>query len=101
MTREEFRTPMTVCWHCDHALDAVSNMPGQEAEPHSGAVSLCLYCGAVAIFGPEWLLYPPSKEQLEELEKDKDFIETYMQFAWARQYVMINSKLLHDEGPDR
>lgn len=98
---DSHRTPVTICWHCDRPLDAASNMPGQEGGPHPGAVSLCLYCGAVAIFGPENLLYPPTKEELEEMEKDRGFIDMYMQFAWARQYLMIQTKLLHDEGPDR
>lgn len=98
---KDFRTPVTICWHCDRPLDAAANMPGQDAEPHPGAVSLCMYCGAVAIFGPDLILYPPSREELEEMEKDGEFIESYMQFAWARQYLMIRQKLLHDEGPDR
>ena len=71
-------------------------------EPDPGSISLCLYCGAVAEFGPDLILYPLEKEQLDELEKDRDFIQTYMRFAWARQYVMIKSNLMRDrEDPDR
>lgn len=96
------RPPLTICWHCDQPLDAASNMPGQDHALTPGSVSLCLYCGAVAIFGPELLLYPPSREELEEMEKDRDFIEQYMQFAWARQYLMIQTNLLRrGEDPDR
>lgn len=96
------RTPVTICWHCDRPLDAASGFgPTEGMEAHPGAVSLCLYCGAVAIFGPDLILLPPTKEQLDEMGEDHDFVTTYMQFAWARQYVMIQSKLMHDEGPDR
>jgi hypothetical protein len=70
--------------------------------PMEGAVSLCLYCGAVAVFGPELLLYPPSREELDEMEKDRDFMNMYVQFAWARQYVMIEQSLMrHREDLDR
>jgi hypothetical protein len=86
--------PPTLCWHCQRMLDAASNMPGQGGEPHEGAISLCMYCGAVAIFGPEMSLYPPTKEELDQMEKDKQFMGMYMTFAWARQYMMIQQRLL-------
>jgi hypothetical protein len=63
---------------------------------------LCLYCGAVAFFGPELALRPPTKADLEDLEKDAEFRRTYLQFSWARQYAMLNQNLLRDrEDPDR
>lgn len=95
------RTPVTMCWHCDQPLDAASPLQ-PDIKPHSGAVSLCLYCGAVAIFGPDLILYPPSREELDEMEEDKDFMNSYVQFAWARQYLMIQTNLMRDrDDPDR
>jgi len=36
------------------------------------------------------------------MEDDKNFMNTYFQFAWARQYVMIKHSLLRgEEDPDR
>lgn len=103
MPRHETRTPVTVCWHCDRPLDAASGFGETEGMvPDSGSISLCLYCGAVAEFGHDLILYPPSKEKLDELEGDQDFMRTYMQFAWARQYVMIKTNLMRqEEDPDR
>ena len=75
MTDDEYRYPITLCWHCDQPLDAASNMPGQEGGPFVGAISLCMYCGAVGIFGPDLKLFPPTKKELEDLEKDKEFLE--------------------------
>jgi hypothetical protein len=100
---ESTRTPVTICWHCDRPLDAASGFGETEGqEPHPGSISLCLYCGAVAVFEDDLRMRPPWRMELDELEKDKDFMRTYMQFAWARQYVMIKSNLMHpDEGPDR
>ena len=94
-TAESARTPVTLCWHCDRPLDAASGFgPTEGMVPEPGAISLCLYCGAVAQFGPDLILYPLTRQELDEMEKDRDFMRTYMQFAWARQYVMIKSNLM-------
>lgn len=99
---ETYRTPLTVCWHCDRPLDAASPPGEDEGKPVPGAVSLCMYCGAVAIFAEELALRPATKEELEDMEKDSEFRRTYLQFAWARQYLMIEQSLLRDrEDPDR
>jgi hypothetical protein len=97
------RTPVTMCWHCDRPLDAASGFgPTEGMVPEVGAISLCLYCGAVARFGFGLILYPLTEGELEALSDDKDFMRTYMQFAWSRQYVMIKSNLMHSkDDPDR
>jgi hypothetical protein len=97
-----YRAPITICWHCDRPLDAATPAGEDEGAPQPGAVSLCLYCGAVAIFGEELALRSPTKEELEDMEKDAEFRRTYLQFSWARQYVMIEQSLMRDrEDPDR
>jgi hypothetical protein len=100
---DETHTPTTLCWHCDRMLDAASGFgDGDGLVPSSGAVSLCLYCGAVAIFGEDLILRPPTKEELDNLGEDKEFRRSYTGFTWARQYVMLNQSLLRDrEDPDR
>ena len=97
------RMPVTICWHCDQPLDAASGFgPTEGMMPQEGVISLCFYCGAVAVVGPELLLYPPSREELDNLEKDSSFMNQYMNFAWARQYVMIKKSLMRDrEDPDQ
>lgn len=103
MAPDSARTPITLCWHCSRSLDAASGFGATEGmQPTPGAISLCLHCGAVAEFGHDLILYPLTRERLDELEDDKEFMLTYMQFAWARQYVMIKSNLMRDsEDPDR
>jgi len=66
-----------------------------------GSVSLCLYCGAVALVGPDLILYPPSREELDEMQEDESFMKQYISFIWARQYVMIKENLMRGEDPDR
>jgi hypothetical protein len=100
MTADTERVPLTICWHCDRPLDAATGIDAGKPEP--GAVSLCLYCGAVAVFGPDLTLATPSKELLDQLGSDRKFRQTYTQFSWSRQYVMRRESLIRDrEDPDR
>jgi len=95
--------PITVCWHCDRPLEAATGFAKTEGErPDEGSVSLCLYCGAVAVFGEDLALEPPTAAILDILATDSDFLNTFAQFAWARQYVMVEDSLLRDrKDPDR
>lgn len=97
------RVPVTLCWHCDRALDAASDVDPEQTKPHPGAISLCLYCGAVAVFGPDLRLLPPDEALLKKLEEDQEFRQMYVRFSWARQYVMIRSGGLmrRRDEPDR
>ena len=94
--------PVTLCWHCDRALDDASGIDEEFAKPEAGAVSLCMYCGTVAIFEHDMRLRKPTEKELDDLGKDKEFRQKYVQFVWARQYVMLRNNLMRDrEDPDR
>jgi hypothetical protein len=96
------RLPETICWHCDRALDGASGIDGDDMIPTQGAVSLCIYCGAVALFGPDLRLIPPTDQQLDDLGRDDEFKTQYVRFMWARQYVMLRDSLMRDRSdPDR
>jgi hypothetical protein len=97
------RTPLTVCWHCDRPLDAASGFGDTEGlTPEPGAISLCMYCGAVAVFGPDLQLEKPSEELLDGLEDSREFRQTWVRFMWARQRLMLTVNLMRDrEDPDR
>jgi hypothetical protein len=86
--------PETICWHCGIALDAVTPQNSDDIEPHSGAVSLCMYCGAIAIFGDDLRLEPPTTQMLDNLKNNREFIADYMRFMWARQKVMLTVSLM-------
>jgi hypothetical protein len=97
----ETRTPATMCWHCDRMLDAAAEITGT-AEPTPGAVSLCLYCGAVGIFGPDLVLQRPTAEELDNIVREREFRRTFANFSWARQYIMIKESLMRQgKDPDR
>jgi hypothetical protein len=95
------RMPVTICWHCDRALDAATAVE-TTGPPEPGAVSLCLYCGAVAFFGPDLVLRAPTTDELDELGKNGEFKMAWVTFMWARQYVMLRESLMRDRSdPDR
>jgi hypothetical protein len=97
-----YSAPLTICWHCDRPLDAATPPGTDQGPPGPGAISLCFYCGAVALFGEDLMLRPPTEEELDEYWKDGEFVKTYVQFAWVRQYIMIKQNLLRDRvDPDR
>jgi hypothetical protein len=95
------RTPVAVCWHCDHLLDAATPLEDNQ-RPFSDAPSLCIYCGAIGIFDHDLLLRQPRELTLDELFANADFRRQFAQFQAARQYLMLKFKTMHeDEGPDR
>jgi hypothetical protein len=76
--------------------------PHGDREPCEGAISLCLYCGAVGVFGPDLMLRPPTEAELDEYSEMPEFRKEYTQFIWARQYLMIRENLMRDRSdPDR
>ena len=96
------RVPETLCWHCDRMLDSMDPI-GSEIKPTPGAISLCMYCGAVATLDSDLRMIMPTRELLDDLETNEEFIQAYMRFAWARQYVMINTNLMRpdqENNPD-
>jgi hypothetical protein len=97
----DYDVPKAMCWHCDRLLDAAASMDdGPKPEP--GAVSLCLYCGAVGVFGPDLMLSAPDKALLDELWGEDEFRQNFVAFNWARQYVMIEHSLMRNrEDQDR
>lgn len=94
--------PVTICWHCDRPLDAATNLPGQTETPDPGSVSLCMFCGAVAIFADDLRLRQPTRDELDKMGQDTEFRKSYLAFSWSRQYLMLNVNLMRDrEDPDR
>ena len=95
--------PQTLCWHCDRLMDVATPMEDEGAVPDKGAVSLCFYCGAVCIFAEDLVLRAPTKDELDDLARDKSFRGIYTTFSWHRQYVMIEGEgLMRKRGdPDR
>lgn len=96
----DFRTPLTMCWHCDRPLDAASDLDGNH-RPEPGAVSMCMYCGAIGIFGDDMRLEKPTEEIFDQVFEDRGFQQAFFAFQKARQYLMLRQSLLGYEAEHR
>jgi len=89
-----------MCWHCDRPLDARRGLNGEV--PVKGAISLCIYCGAIGVFGTDLVLLPPTARLLNKLQADPEFSGTFLYFQYARQEAMLQHSLMRDRSdPDR
>lgn len=80
-------------------LDAATELEG-EGSPTPGAISMCMYCGAIAVFADDLKLRKATRLELDELRFDDDFGRQFYGFQWARQVVMLDSSLMRDDGED-
>lgn len=72
---DTFKLPNYHCLDCGREMDAATTVPGlnEDAEPHPGAVSLCLQCGNVAIFADDMTLRPLTDDEVVDLAGDESF----------------------------
>jgi hypothetical protein len=67
--------PSSPCLHCGRILDGATNAPDQTGAPEPGALSVCVYCSAVTIFGDDLRLRPLTEGEVEELRADPELFE--------------------------
>ena len=91
------RTPAELCWHCSRLLDAADPIH-DDTRTEPGMISICMYCGAIGVFGPDLILLKPTKELLDDLAEDHEFMNTFATFQWARQYLALKASLLGSEA---
>ena len=58
--------PLQRCWRCNYKIDSTSSATGRD-KPKAGDVSMCLACGAVAIFTDDMQLREPTVTELAEV----------------------------------
>ena len=68
------RTPKNKCPACGYQVDAVSEVDGN-AVPEKGDISICLNCGAIAIFKDDLTLRKPTGEELLKVSLDPNVIK--------------------------
>lgn len=67
------------CLNCGREMDAATMIPGMDkesAEPHPGAISVCLKCGHVAAFTDDLILRELNDEEIVGLAGDEGFKRT-------------------------
>lgn len=81
-----FLVPETKCFSCGQPNDAATNVLGKDG-PDAGDVTICMYCGALAIFNADKTLRELTGKELIEVMKDP----RVQQIERARQYAMKGS----------
>ncbi len=76
------------CSRCEAKLDAATSMDDPDALPDADSVSLCFYCGNLAMFTGEGMaLRQPTAEEQAELMADPEVQRVFRSLvgAWLRQ----------------
>lgn len=60
----------SICTNCGAKLDAVSATDGSDYAPEPGSLSICAYCGTIAIFEDNMSLRPMTSKEIDELSND-------------------------------
>jgi DNA-directed RNA polymerase subunit RPC12/RpoP len=72
---ESTALPPSPCYRCGKELDAASDTVQQGNVPEEGDYSMCLYCGALAVFENSetgLVLRRPTYEEFKEIAQDPD-----------------------------
>lgn len=56
----------SICLGCGVKLDAATSTDG-DFDPQPGSISICAYCGSIAIFKDDMSLRPFTQEEIDEL----------------------------------
>lgn len=62
------------CPFCDYKVTAATEALGDH-RPSSGDFSICLNCGAIAVFQDDLKLRRPTEKEAREIRQDKEILE--------------------------
>lgn len=68
MKADATQIPTQRCWRCDYEMQAATSAVGDD-KPREGDVSMCLACGAVAVFTKDLQLRKPTPSEEVEVAK--------------------------------
>jgi len=82
------------CLQCNNKLDAVTESTGDNLAPDENSISICFYCGHLAMFDSQLRLREPSPEELQNVleELKKDSPSTYSCLLIARAIFANKNK---------
>ena len=66
MNPEQPELAPNTCPHCGEVQDSAKSATGKR-KPSEGNLSLCAYCGSLALFGSDLSLRKPTKEETKEI----------------------------------
>jgi hypothetical protein len=65
--------PEQACLACGRMVDACTGI-GNRHEPKAGDISICLYCGDIAAYGPGMRLRPLTDAEMHDIAGDRTII---------------------------
>lgn len=66
--------PASTCSSCNSHTDAATCVDGKSL-PSPGDVSICLYCGHIAVFSDDMILRPLTSEEMHEVAGNKAILQ--------------------------
>lgn len=85
----DHEVPTTACLNCGKLLDAAMNANTNE-RPDPGSLSICLYCGAVTIFGDDLRLRPLTQGEFDELQAQPETLKFLRRASALCHFVMAS-----------
>lgn len=61
------KVPVSVCVSCGESNDSFTSVKADDARPKSGDISICLYCGHVAIYDDNLTLRELTDDEMYEI----------------------------------
>lgn len=89
--RDWMPLPVSACWYCAKQTNAAADSQNREVRPVEGSISVCLYCGAVAVFDRALMLRAPTGAELDAMAGDAKVMLVIASLQWQRQYVISES----------
>jgi hypothetical protein len=74
MNEDVINLPEFSCPECGYKMDRTTAAFGQEGEPMEGDISMCLACGAPAIFRNDLTVRAPTEEEALDLAMNTQVI---------------------------
>lgn len=90
------RTPTCMCPHCGELISGWGSAEGEH--PSAGDVSICAYCGVLAVYKAGLTLRLPTKEEAAELLTDPDIQKGVLDAVLAIQRRQFPIGAPHGRG---
>lgn len=66
---------MSKCLACDYLIDSATSVITSDELPEEGDISICLRCGALAIFNSDLSIRQPTEEERNSLQDDPEVVQ--------------------------
>lgn len=94
------RVPENHCLNCKHVITAATSVTGMpDLMPTPGDVSICTYCGDIAVYAQDLTLREPTATEAFEIAGDKELIAA-VEAVYAKNLRKANKEARENRGSD-